>query len=127
MPALRSNWLTFHVLTVFLGYGRTRAGKLASGIGYVTLVVTVNRALAGEKRRLTATLAELAPGRLAPMPGLSASFDGVSNRNGVLHGGALMALADNLGIDYRTTLGELIARNTGAEVSANVFFAPAAG
>jgi ABC-type transport system involved in cytochrome c biogenesis permease subunit len=34
MPALRSNWLTFHVLSCFLGYGAFAVGAAAS-IGYL--------------------------------------------------------------------------------------------
>ena len=39
----------------------------------------------------------------------------------------LVAIKAFLGIDYRTTLGQLIARNTGATLPADVFFAPVAG
>jgi len=39
MPALRSNWLTFHVLTVFLGYGGFGVA-FASSAGYL---ITANR------------------------------------------------------------------------------------
>ena len=39
----------------------------------------------------------------------------------------LVAIKAFLGLDYRTTLSQLIARNTGATLPANVFFAPAAG
>jgi cytochrome c-type biogenesis protein CcsB len=34
MPALRSNWLTMHVFTVFLGYGAVTVGMLSS-VGYL--------------------------------------------------------------------------------------------
>ena len=39
MPALRSNWLAFHVLTVFLGYGGFGVA-FASSVGYL---ITANR------------------------------------------------------------------------------------
>lgn len=39
----------------------------------------------------------------------------------------LVAIKAFLGVDYRTTLSQLIARNTGATLPANVFFAPTGG
>jgi Animal haem peroxidase len=39
----------------------------------------------------------------------------------------LLVIKAFLGIDYRTTLGQLIARDTGASVGTNVFFAPEEG
>ncbi len=39
----------------------------------------------------------------------------------------LLAIRAFLGLDYRTTLSQLITRNTGATVGTNVFFAPEAG
>jgi cytochrome c-type biogenesis protein CcsB len=43
MPALRSNWLTFHVFTCFLGYGAF-AVAFAASVAYLVAVATRSRA-----------------------------------------------------------------------------------
>lgn len=43
MPALRSNWLTFHVFTVFLGYGAFAVACVAS-LGYLFVARSGSRA-----------------------------------------------------------------------------------
>lgn len=57
MPALQSNWLTFHVFTCFLGYGGFAISFMAS-IAYIVVARTKSKALPATRDVLETAMAE---------------------------------------------------------------------
>jgi cytochrome c-type biogenesis protein CcsB len=74
MPALRSNWLTVHVFTCFLGYGAVTVAMLSSA-GYLWLAKRQARAAAATAHDASGTEIKARPATSSTMAALEAVTD----------------------------------------------------